>query len=356
MKKLTFALCALLAMPAMAQKYMVSGAVPAGIKKVYLQHLGTRNVPDSVVVANGKFSFSGDAKGAPFAYAITDTKKAVVVFLEGNVTVDFDKELSTGSAETEGWSKWEALFAKEKDKLYKAVEEFQVYKSKNEPVPDSVKQRVYDVQQACYDRMTELTRQCCKENKNMKFPGYYLAQLASMMDRKEVIELAEEGNPAYMNTNITERVKGSIQGWKRQLPGTQYTDLEMADMNGKPSKLSDYVGKGKYVLVDFWASWCGPCRASMPALKKVYEEYKDKGFDIVGVSFDSDKAAWTGAVKKLGLNWHHISDLKGWECAAANIYGINGIPATLLIGPDGKIIASGLHAEGIADKLSELIK
>lgn len=356
MKKLTLALCALMAMPAMAQKYTVSGAVPTGIKKVYLQHLGTRTAPDSVVVANGKFSFSGDAKGAPFAYAITDAQKAVVVFLEGNVTVDFDKETSTGSAETEGLSKWEALFSKEQDKLRAAADEYYAYKNKNLEVPDSVKQHVGDVQQACYDRMVELTRQCCKENKNMKFPGYYFAQLASSMQRKEVIALAEEGNPAYMNTNITERIKSSLAGWKRQLPGTKFTDLEMFDMNGKASKLSDYVGKGKYILVDFWASWCGPCRASMPALKKVYDQYKDKGFDIVGVSFDSDKAAWTGAVKKLDLPWHHISDLKGWECAAGSIYGINAIPATLLIGPDGTIVASGLHADDLANKLAEVIK
>jgi len=193
MKKLTLALCALMAMPAMAQKYTVSGAVPTGTKKVYLQHLGTRTAPDSVVVANGKFSFSGDAKGAPFAYAITDAQKAVVVFLEGNVTVDFDKETSTGSAETEGMSKWEALFSKEQDKLRAAANEYYAYKNKNLEVPDSVKQHVGDVQQACYDRMVELTRQCCKENKNMKFPGYYFAQLASSMQRKEVIALAEEG-------------------------------------------------------------------------------------------------------------------------------------------------------------------
>ena len=134
------------------------------------------------------------------------------------------------------------------------------------------------------------------------------------------------------------------------------TDIQLPDTNGKMRKLSDYVGKGKYVLIDFWASWCGPCRREMPNVKKLYDAYKSKGFDIVGLSLDQDKAAWLAAIKKLDLPWHHLSDLKYWDSLAASTYGINSIPATLLIGPDGKVIASGLDAEGVAKKLDELLK
>ena len=202
--------------------------------------------------------------------------------------------------------------------------------------------------------MIELTKQCCKENKDKKFPAYYLSQVAPSMEKSTVISLAEEGNSTYMQTHIMDRVKKYIEGWKRQLPGTMFTDLEMQDVNGKTHKLSEYVGKGKYVLIDFWASWCGPCRASMPEVKKLYDTYKEKGFDIVGLSFDSDKNAWIGAIKKLDLPWHHLSDLKGWDCVAGSVYGINGIPATLLVDPDGKIITSGL--EESAAKIEELLK
>ena len=91
-------------------------------------------------------------------------------------------------------------------------------------------------------------------------------------------------------------------------------------------------------------------------MKKIYEQYKDKGFDIVGVSLDNNKKAWTGAIKKMELPWHHISDLKGWNCEGAAIYGINSIPATILFGPDGKVVASGLRAHQLAEKLAEVLK
>ena len=204
--------------------------------------------------------------------------------------------------------------------------------------------------------MVAQVKTLCNENKQAKFPAFFLATMGSQLERADVIDLAETGNPAYMQVSILERMRGSIQGWKRQMPGTMLTDLELNDVNGKPHKLSEYIGKGKYVLVDFWASWCGPCRREMPAVKALYEKYHAKGFDIVGLSFDDNAKDWTGAINSMKLPWHHLSDLKGWQSIAGQTYGINAIPATILFGPDGKVVVSGLHSEELETKLAELLK
>ena len=112
--------------------------------------------------------------------------------------------------------------------------------------------------------------------------------------------------------------------------------------------------RGKYVLIDFWASWCGPCRRENPNVVRLYNKYKDKGFDILGVSLDNNKAKWEAAIKKDNLSWHHISDLKGWSSALAKPYGVRGIPYTVLVDKEGKVLAKKLRGTALEAKLKEL--
>ena len=135
--------------------------------------------------------------------------------------------------------------------------------------------------------------------------------------------------------------------------GEQFADFEMADQNGKPQKLSNI--KGKTVLLEFWSSWCGPCRKENPNLVKTYKRFKPKGFEIFAVSLDEDKDSWINAIKKDSLNWEHVSDLKGQGNEASLIYGINGIPDNFLIDQNGVIIGRNLRGEKLNDKLSEIM-
>lgn len=137
--------------------------------------------------------------------------------------------------------------------------------------------------------------------------------------------------------------------------GKQFIDLEATDENGESHALSEYAGKGKWVLLDFWASWCGPCRAEMPNVKTAYRKYHDKGFEIVGFSFDEKKKAWLKAINDMNLTWIHLSDLKGWGSIAAEVYEIEGIPDNLLIDPKGKIVAHDLRGEELQQALAKFI-
>ena len=136
------------------------------------------------------------------------------------------------------------------------------------------------------------------------------------------------------------------ENYKTALPFTQN------DPEGNPISLSDF--KGNYVLVDFWASWCGPCRRENPNVVKAYSAYHSKGFEILGVSLDKDKKAWVKAIQDDNLGWKHVSDLMGWENAVNMQYGIRSIPANLLIDPNGKIIAKDLRGMALEKKLAEI--
>jgi peroxiredoxin len=136
--------------------------------------------------------------------------------------------------------------------------------------------------------------------------------------------------------------------------GKQAPDLSLPDANGKMISLASY--KGKYLLVDFWASWCGPCREENPSVVKAYKDFKNKNFAILGVSLDKDKDAWQQAIQADSLSWTHVSDLKYWNSKAVETFKFDGIPFNVLIDPQGKIIAESLRGEALENKLADVLK
>ena len=144
------------------------------------------------------------------------------------------------------------------------------------------------------------------------------------------------------------------QDRKMQYVGKSFLDLEEAAPDGTMHKLSEYVGKGNWVLVDFWASWCGPCEREMPNVVEVYHKYHALGFDIVGLSFDNSKDPWVKAIDTWNMPWTHLSDLKGWNSLASETYYVRSIPDNLLIDPKGQVVARGLRGAALGARLKEI--
>ncbi len=191
-------------------------------------------------------------------------------------------------------------------------------------------------------------------NSFIALSNYNTAVVDKNFDPETMEPLFHRFSPDLKASRLGQETWAKIEAAKRRQVGVQATDFTQDDLDGNPFTLSSL--RGKYVLLDFWASWCIPCRAENPHLVEAYAQLKGHDFEIVGVSLDSDKGAWQQAVEKDGLPWIHVSDLKGWKNEVARRYDINSVPQNLLIDPAGMVVAKDLRGKDLVDKLREYIR
>ncbi len=180
-----------------------------------------------------------------------------------------------------------------------------------------------------------------------------LADMAVMGEYKTLDSLYKLLDPVAQKTAPGGRVGKRIATLKKSAVGEPFIDFTLPDTEGNDVKFSQF--KGKYVLLDFWASWCGPCRAENPNVLKAFNAYKDKNFTVVGVSLDDDGTKWKKAIAEDGMPWIQLSDLKGFRNVVAQEYGIQAIPSTFLVSPEGVIVAKDLRGQALQNKLAELL-
>ncbi len=362
MKKFTYALAsaALLAACSGNPGYTVTGTIdgaPDGTV-VYLQRQeGRQSVKvDSAIVQNGQFTLEGrqdTAQVRALTCQVGDDALGIDFFLEnGAITVQLsaDTRSVTGTPNNDAYQ----LIRQQLNDLSKQLSA--IYESlEDSTLTDEQRELKEKDTEAIYDKMTETMNAGIAQNATNAVGVYLLKQNYYNMSVEQLEPIVTK-IPAELTDEAIVRIKEKAEKLKVTAVGQKFVDFEMQTPDGKTVKLSDYVGKGKVVLVDFWASWCGPCRQEMPNLVEAYKKYRNKNFEIVGVSLDRDAEAWKKGIEKLNITWPQMSDLKYWDSEGANLYAVSSIPHTVLIDGDGVILARGLHGDELQEKLAEVLK
>ncbi|WP_236059515.1 TlpA disulfide reductase family protein [Chitinophaga rhizophila] len=356
------------------QAFTIQGTVTALQKpaKVYLniRRYGDHTL-DSAEVKEGKFTFSGTLAEPTIANMYLRIQEPVVqtdsqerkscdlltVFLDkGNMTLTTEDSIShavvKGSVAHDDYMQLSQLLKDVNGKLDDLEKQYrQAYMAEDEEGMRKLEPQFDELE----TQQKQILTGYLKNNSKSPIALFVLNKYADYdIDLAEIEPMFNRLAKNIRTTPSGKEFAAGLEKAKKTAIGQPAMDFALPDKDGKNVTLSAY--KGKYVLVGFWASWCGPCRAENPNVLKAYSRFRHKGFDVVSISLDEKREKWLAAIQADNLAWTQVSDLKGWKNAVAEKYGIKAIPQNLLIDPNGNIIAKNLRGDALERKLEEVLK
>jgi thiol-disulfide isomerase/thioredoxin len=344
-------------------KYTITGKnAPQDGVKVYLVDRLIADAIDSTVVADGTFQLKGKAAKDAFLGIQVENFDWLFPLINDGVPmeVDFADSTLSGSALNNKITECDKRNSKAYARINQMVQEFVALPKEEQAAQEEAFVAQYE---EAFNEYVDTKLAIIEENKDNLVPVVFIENVAQAAGYEKLNEILESGAP-FTKHPFVEDLKAQLkdvmdaevkaEDAKGAIIGKKFLDLEEADTEGNMHKLSEYVGKGNWVLVDFWASWCGPCKAEMPNVVAAYKQYHSKGFEVVGLSFDREKEPWVEAIVEWQMPWIHLSDLKYWKTVASEVYSVNSIPDNLLIDPEGIVVARGLRGEALARKLTEI--
>jgi peroxiredoxin len=343
--------------------YTISGVVKDADSGsiVVLQFLGTDRKPDTANITGNQFEFKGRADEALVADLYIpqeshDPVKGLKVVVENSViNIEGSKDSLHTAKVIGGISNNDFNTLKKALRLYEdSMESVAIRAEEANIAGDSALSATLHEQQYVIEKERSTTIKQFAIEHPKSVAGAYFVTTEYNYSVGELDSIYNAFDSVIKNSIYVRKIKEGIDAMKRTAVGQIAPEFEMATANGKNVSLSSL--RGKYVFVDFWASWCAPCRAENPTIVKAYKQFKGKDFEILGVSLDDNKQDWLTAIKKDKLPWIHVSDLKGWESNVVPLYGIRGIPSNFLMDKEGKIIARDLHGDQLQKKLEEIFR